>query len=102
MAQARIQIGERQAKLPVRPPARASQTRSRVAASPPSGLAATESCEACQGSGEIWLLDRHAGAVWMPCGCGAARDGAMSASWLTIVCYPCVAVGLCASAFFLL
>lgn len=60
------------------------------------------SCEACQGSGEIWLLDRHAGAVWMPCGCGSARMRGTPASWLAIVGGPCIAAGLCASVYFLL
>ena len=59
-------------------------------------------CEACNGSGEVWLMDRHAGAVWMRCGCGAARDGGASASWLAIICYPCAAFGICASVLFLL
>ena len=98
VAQAHIHTGG-----PALKPVRTPQARPRIAVPAPApGRTADTLCEACQGSGEIWLLDRHAGAVWMPCGCGVSRDGAASASWLAIFVYPCVAAGVCASMFFLL
>ncbi len=98
VAQAQIRIGGPALQPTPRPQAKFGTA---LPAAAPARTTETN-CDACHDSGEVWLLDRHAGAVWMPCGCGAARDGGTSASWLAIVGYPCAAAGLCASVFFLL
>ena len=59
-------------------------------------------CGACHDSGEIWVLDRHAGAVRMACGCGLAGGSPAAGGWFSVVAYPCAAAGLYATIFFLL